>query len=208
MVEQRDLGRLAAAAGRERRVVSVLFPFTYRIDGLLRWRAVEAMGVAAGRVADQDPEFVRGVLRRLMWSLSDESGSIGWSAPEAIGEILANRPDLFGDYAPLLVSLFENLEESYFHAGILWAIGRVAAKSPDLVADACQPALAFLGNPRPQVRGLAAWCLGRLGCPGVAEPLLALRADHDELEMYQDGDLQRVTVGHLAREAVAALHSA
>lgn len=208
MVEQRDLGRLAAAAGRERRVMSVLFPLTYRIDGLLRWRAVEAMGVAAGRVADRDPEFVRGVLRRLMWSLSDESGSIGWSAPEAIGEILANRPDLFGDYAPLLVSLFENLEESYFHAGILWAIGRVAAKSPDLVADACQPALAFLGDPRPQVRGLAAWCLGRLDCPGVAEPLLALRADHDELEMYQDGDLQRVTVGQLAREAAAALHSA
>lgn len=208
MAERRDLEGLQALAGRNRRVLSALIPLTYQPDGLLRWRAVEALGLAAARVAEDDPEFVRGILRRLHWSLSDESGSIGWSAPEAMGEIVARRSDLFADYAPIVATLFDNLEEEYFHPGILWAVGRIARRSPALVREALEPALALLADPRSQVRGLAAWCLGQMARPEPIQPLRALSGDRHPVIIYREGFLLDTTVGSLAQEAVAALGSA
>ncbi len=201
----RDLEGVRALAGRERRVLSALLPLTYQPEGLVRWRALEALGVAAGRVADRDPEFVRGILRRLLWSLSDESGSIGWSAPEALGEIIASRPQLFAEFAPLVVSLFEMLEEEYFHPGVLWAIGRIASRAPDLVREALAPALAFLSDPRPQVRGMAARCLGNLGLLEATASLQGLITDESPVCLYEEGSLLNTTVGRLAQEASAQL---
>lgn len=202
LVEDRNFESLLAWADFDRRVLSRLIPYTYQPDGLLRWRAVEALGLAAGRIADRDPEFVRGILRRLLWSLSDESGGIGWSAPEAIGEIVANRPNLFADYAPIVISLFDNLEEEFFRPGIIWAIGRIAQVAPDRMRDAYQPVVAFLNDTDPQLRGLACWCLGYLGIPLAAARLSQLTNDEGQLLMYIKGDLRTVTVGSLARRAV------
>lgn len=205
LLELRNLERILAVAEADRRVLSRLLPFTYQPDGLLRWRAVEALGVAASCVAARDPEFVRGIIRRLFWSLSDESGSIGWSAPEAIGEIVANRPALFADYTPMVVSLFDNLAEEYFRPGILWAIGRIAASAPTLMRDAYDPVVPLLGDPNPQVRGLAAWCLGRLGTSEAVERLRALVNDHRPVQIYEGGFLRSATVGELARSALRNL---
>ena len=72
-----DYEAIAGLAGRKRRVLSFLTALTYDHDPLISWRAVEAMGLAAGRISDEDPEYVRVHLRRLMWLLNDESGGIG-----------------------------------------------------------------------------------------------------------------------------------
>jgi hypothetical protein len=205
LVEGRDWGVLLALADSDRKVLSRILPLTYQPDGLLRWQAVEALGLAAGRVADRDAEFVRGIIRRLIWSLNDESGGIGWSAPEAIGEILANRPKLFAEYAPIVISLFDNLEEDYFHSGIIWAISRIAQVAPELMLDAYEPVLAFLGDADPHVRGLAARCLGYLGIQQAAPRLEQLTSDGGQLLLYADGKLNPTTVGSLAREAIARL---
>ena len=201
LLDRRDLAAILALADRDRRTLSALLPLTYEPDGLQRWRAVEALGLAAGRVADRDPEFVRGIVRRLLWSLSDESGGIGWSAPEAIGEIVANRPALFAEYAPIVLSLFDTLEEDYFRPGILWAIGRIAGRASALMRPAAGQVAACLDDANPQARGLAAWCLGRLAPPGAAEALQRLFADEGPVQIYQDGVLRATTVGQLAREA-------
>ncbi len=204
-LENRDLNGIRSEAEVDRRTLSRLLPFTYQLDGLLRWRAVEALGAAAGVVADRDPEFVRGIVRRLFWSLSDESGSVGWSAPEAIGEIVANRPQLFADYAPMVVSLFENLEEAYFRPGILWAIGRIASVAPALVAEAAPMAIRLLSDRDPHVRGAAVWCLGRIAHPEAAAGLRGLLSDTNQIAIYMDGEVRATTVGGLARDALDEL---
>ncbi|MHB1416717.1 MAG: DVU0298 family protein, partial [Chloroflexota bacterium] len=162
------------------------------------WRAVEAIGLVAGTIADRDPEFVRGFVRRLLWSLSDESGAVGWSAPEAIGEIVANRPALFADYAPIVISLFDTLEEDYFIPGILWALGRIAQADPSLVREAQDRVVALLADPSPRVRGLAARCFGQMCLPDAPECLQRLFDDEGTLEVYEDGELQTTTVGQVA----------
>ncbi|MDA8219347.1 MAG: HEAT repeat domain-containing protein [Dehalococcoidales bacterium] len=201
LLARRDLPSLQALAAQDRRTLSALLPFTYQPDGLLRWRAVEAIGLVAGTIADRDPEFVRGFVRRFLWSLSDESGAVGWSAPEAVGEIVANRPALFADYAPIVMSLFDTLEEDYFVPGILWALGRIAQADPSLVREAQDCVIALLADSTPRVRGLAAWCLGQMCLPEAPEYLQSLFEDEHTLAIYEDGNLHTTTVGHLARRS-------
>ncbi|MHB1131326.1 MAG: DVU0298 family protein [Chloroflexota bacterium] len=193
---------LEALARANRRTMSRILALTYQPEGLLRWRAVEALGRTAGVVAVADAEFVRGILRRLHWSLSDESGGIGWSAPEAMGAIVAARPDLFADYALIVVSLAESLEEDYFHAGILWAIARLATAGAPQARQAEPWLRECRGDSRPLVRGLAAWGLGLLAPPDLAHLLHSLRSDQAPLEVYREGNLEQTTVAALARQAL------
>lgn len=87
-----DLPAILAAAAQQGRLFGLLLALTYDPEALFAWRAVEAIGLAAAQIVDQRPDRVRNQLRRLVWLLNDESGSIGWRAPEAIGEILYRCP--------------------------------------------------------------------------------------------------------------------
>jgi hypothetical protein len=57
------------------------------------------------------------------WSLSDESGGIGWSAPELIGEIVCADPRRFADIVPLIADVYA-IEEDVFRPGVLYAFSR------------------------------------------------------------------------------------
>jgi hypothetical protein len=87
-----------------RQAVNPLFSFFYSTNELIKWRAITAMGAVVSRLAEQDMESARVVMRRLIWNLNDESGGIGWSSPEAMGEIMARHFRLAEEYAFLLVS--------------------------------------------------------------------------------------------------------
>jgi hypothetical protein len=128
LLVQEDLAGIERLAVVERRVLSYLTALTYDAETGVADRAVLALGLAAGAVADQDPEFVRGHLRRLFWLLNDESGGIGWRAAEAIGEIIRARPDRFAEFIPNLVWLLDMAAEDAprFRPSILRGIRRVA----------------------------------------------------------------------------------
>jgi hypothetical protein len=123
-----------------RRVVNPLFSFFYNTDELVKWRAVAAMGVVVARLAHEDLESARIVMRRLMWNLNDESGGIGWGSPEAMGEIMARHDKLAKEYAFILVSYINEtgnfLEHEMLQRGVLWGLGRLAHARPELVRDA------------------------------------------------------------------------
>lgn len=186
------------------RVLSLLLGLTYSPDETVAWRAVEGLGMAAAAVAERDPEFVRGILRRLLWSLNDESGGIGWKSPQALGAIVAARPDLFREFVPPILALFE-LEEDTFRPGLLWAVGRIASRDRALVTGAAPSVLASLDHPDPTTRGHACWCAGRLGLASARPRLAALVEDAAEVPFFTHGILQRRTIGALAREALAHL---
>jgi len=203
LLQAGDDAGLLAFARRERRTLSYLTALTYDHDPALVWAAIRAFGLAAAQLAERDPDFVRQHLRRLVWLLNDESGGIGWRAPEALGAIIAARPDCFGDYIPILVSLLdmEAGDAVRFRAGYLWAIGRLAQVAPEPASQALPWVLPALDDPDPQVRGLALWCLGQFS-PLPDLPLQKLRdlaQDAAVLTIFSGDSLQSTSVAALAQ---------
>ena len=154
-----------------RAAVNPLFSCIQQGDEKVKWAAVKAMGAVVAKLADQDMEAARIIVRRLMWNLNDESGGIGWGSPEAMGEILARHRGLAGEYAHILISYIREdgnyLENQVLQEGALWAIGRVAEIYPDLVGHAVPYLLAQMDSPSSTHRGLAARALGLLGVEGL-----------------------------------------
>jgi HEAT repeat protein len=193
-------------AVRRKRVLGKLVTSTYDADPRISWRAVEALGLAASRVAEQDPEHIRQLLRQLLWLINDESGGICWRAPEAMAEILWHRPTLFADYIPIVTSLIVNLAEEdleHFRVGTLWAIGRLAVAGADHILDLIPSVTLALEDLNPQVRGMAVWCLHEIGRADLLADRPDLAADEGALDLYEDGSLKRTTVSELLRRTLS-----
>ncbi len=192
-----------------RQVINPLFSFLSATDPAVRWRAITAMGVVVARLAAKDMEGARVIMRRLMWSLNDESGGIGWGAPEAMAEIMARHDGLAREYAHILVSYVRPegnfLEHELLQRGAVWALGRLAQMRPDLIQDCIPHLLPYLESKDATVRGLAAWTMGLLRAE-TARPLLeGLLADNAEIQLYLDDKLTVRRVSDLAKQALSAL---
>lgn len=201
------LARIEQLARGERGVLGALLTLTFDRDPVVAWRAVEATGVAAARIAEDDPAHVREHLRRLFWLLTEESGGVCWRAPEAMAEIVSRRPDLFADYAPIVSHLLLEMAEEdlgHFRPGILWAIGRLGPLAADVGEDVLRAVEDALAHADAAVRGRAAWCLGRLGRLGALIRRRDLVADAGAVEMFEDGVLRVTTVGALVERALGA----
>lgn len=199
-----DFKTIVDYAGFHKRTLSFLTALTYDQESLISWRAVEALGLAASRIAVGDQEYVRGHLRRLFWMLTDESGSIGWRAPESIGEILRQQPDLFEEFIPILLNLMDAEPEDTlrFRAGWLWAMGRLAMVRPDEVRAAFSWITSSLDDSDPQIRGMAVWCIGEMEYPLPAERVRDLLSDQEKVKLYFSPDIKTIRIGDLARSLV------
>jgi hypothetical protein len=204
LLQQSEYAAITRRAERDKRVLSELIALTLSQDDLIGWRAVKALGLASARVAEDDAEFVRGILRRLQWSLNDESGSIGWRAPQAMGAIIAASPGRFGEFASIVASTLD-VDETHFYPGVLWAIGRIAEHHTVRVQFALPQIRVLLHDASPQTRGIAAWCLGRLRDLASRGALAQLAGDAAPLRVFEEDELRMRTVGELAREAIARI---
>lgn len=197
----------------EQQLLNSLFSGICRSEEVLRWHAVAAMGPVVGRLADREMEAARVVMRRFMWSLNDESGGIGWGAPEAMAEILACHQGLAEEYAHVLVSFMREdgffLEYEPLQRGLMWGLARLAAARPDLLRakGAVRYLLPYLESEDDTVRGLAARTLGLLGVGEAVEPLTVLADDQGLVRYWHDDGLVTERVCDLARKALAAIGS-
>ena len=118
------------------KVINPLFSFIQHTDEPVKWRAVRAMGRVVSHMAENNIESARIVMRRLMWSLNDESGGIGWGAPEAMGEIMAQDQRLADEYHHMLISYLDEkgnyLEYEPLRRGAVWAVNRLCSSRPDM----------------------------------------------------------------------------
>jgi HEAT repeat protein len=202
----RELEQIADLAPTRKRVLPSLVALTYDSEPIVAWRAVEAVGIAASRIAQHDPDFVREQLRRLLWLISEESGGVCWHAPQAMAEIVRLEPQLYADYIPIVASLIDNIEKEdleHFRAATLRAIGRLAPIARDHLPDVLPAVMASLRDPDPQVRGLAAWCLQQLGESEALAGDSALAADMGPVLLYEHGQLVNTTVSQIVRRVIA-----
>jgi len=198
--------------------VNALFSAICREEPMLRWRAVSCMGDAVARLAATDMEAARIVMRRFLWSLNDESGGIGWGAPESMAEVMCRHAGLADEYVHMLISYMREdgeeicqdgnyIEHPLLQRGLLWGVARLSECRPELLLErgAGNDLLAYLEAADAETRGLAALASGRLRLP-AAEPLLrALTGDAASVSFYRDGDLAAATVGAMAQSALETM---
>ena len=184
-----------------RQVVNPLFSFFYNSDELVKWHAVNAMGVVVSNLAKTDMESARVVMRRLIWNLNDESGGIGWGSPEAMGEIMASHEGLAKEYYTILISYItpdrNYIEHEILQRGVLWGIGRLAHARSHLVKDFAHLLCPYMESPDPALRGLAAWTAGLFYSKTTSRLLKRLENDQAKLTFYLDGTLEELTVTQL-----------
>ena len=192
-----------------RQVINPLFSFLVNSDEKLRWRAITAMGAVVENLARKDMESARVILRRLMWSLNDESGGIGWGAPEAMAEVMARHEGLAREYSRMLISYMDYegnfLEYEGLQRGVLWGLVRLARVRPQMVAEAGGHLQKYLESSDATIRGLAAWASGLLRIEDARPMLQLLVTDDSLLRLYIDHEFTQLRVQDLAAKALTLL---
>jgi HEAT repeat protein len=192
-----------------RQVINPLFSFLLHSDERLRWRAIAAMGAVVENLAREDMEGARVIVRRLLWSLNEESGGIGWGAPEAMAEIMARHEGLAREYSHMLVSYMDSegnfLEYEGLQRGLLWGLVRLARVRPLMVAEAGVHLQKYLESTDANIRGLAAWASGLLGVQEIRPRLQKLVKDDSLLRLCIDNEFTQVRVQDLAAKALTLL---
>ena len=116
-----------------RKVINPLISSLCSIDEKIEHRAAVAIGIVTAKLADHNIESARVIMRRLMWSLNDESGGIGWGAPEAMAEIMARNNKLADEYHKILISYSEQgknyLENEGLQKSVRRGLERLACKT-------------------------------------------------------------------------------
>ena len=191
----------------ERASVNALLSFFYHSDPLVKWRAVSAVGMVTDQLARKEIESARVIMRRLMWTLNDESGGIGWGAPEAMGDAMARNGKIAGEYHRILLSYIVEdqnyLEHEILQRGVLWGIGRLAHQYPDLCLSVAPYLNPFMDSPDPLHRGHAAWAALPLKQETNVPYLTKLIDDPATFDFYdEDYKIKEISISRLAQQAV------
>ncbi len=190
-----------------RKVINALFSFLQNTDPRIKWTSVTLMGSFVNKIANENIEDARVVMRRLMWNLNDESGGIGWGSPEAMGEILARHKQLSDEYSNILLSYVREdgnyLEHEMLQRGLLWGIGRLAQKQPGLIKDSVQYIKPYLESADAIKKGLAIWVTGMIGGEEILPVLERLKEDETEIQLYINNRLVDIQIKDLAFEAIS-----
>jgi HEAT-like repeat len=189
---------LTKLAGQDTGVAAILMQFIYDPGDILHWRAMEGLGY----VANSNPEQVKKLINRLLYLLNEDSGSTGWGAAAALGEIGRHQISLVKEIIPMFVGF---LEEPFSQEPMLWGVGRLAEVHRELLEEVLPLIVPFLTSPLPQLRALAAWGLGRGRYRLAAEAIRALIGDNRPVQIYDHGHILQTTVGEVAQEALADL---
>lgn len=175
-------------------------------------RAAAILGATVARLAQEEPEAARTVIRRFMWHMNEESGNIGWGIPDAFAECLAASPSLAETYHRILISYIMDLghddnfcDNDVLRRSCFWAVGRLAQARPDLCAMARPWLIKGLEDADSLCRGMAAWALAQLPPELMDAPALRRLAESgngDACEIYEDDRIREARVDDLARAAL------
>ncbi len=192
-------------ARKDRKLVRVLSGFLYDNEELLMWRAVTMLG----HLAVAEPELVKPIVKRLLWSLAEEASIVGWGSNQALGEIYHKNPEVAGNAGRIAAHFLDDEELSNpanrnttMLAGSIWAIGEISGSDSSLSIEMAPKLVGFLSDPEPQVRAVTAWTLGRLKYQPAAAALEALSGDDAVTEVYEDEELKRMAVKDIAALAL------
>ncbi len=192
-------------------ILNPLFSGLCAADEDLRWKSVMAFSHVIPRLADQNMEEARVVMRRFLWSLNDESGGIGWGAPEAMAAIMVKDDRIVVEYLHMIISymrgdgpeLFEDgnyLELPMLQRGLLWGIAQLCEKRREIMQknEVGPDLISYLDSKDPVVRGMAIHALICLEYEGADEQIVKCKGDNSPLSIFGEQGTIHTSVAELA----------
>ena len=199
LVQNRDADGLVVLCFDDKKTLRMLLRQLYEPDEDKRWAIANLIGEVCSRVATRKPGMVSDMLHLLFEACSD-SASSSWGAVETIGSIIAERPDIYGSFTRHLLGY---IGDPLTQAQVLWALGTIAEKRPDLIRNTSfYQLIGLLDSPDVTVKGHMLRILGRLKAKEVAGKIRALQDDPAPLTIYENGLPVRTDLGTLAKEAL------
>jgi len=199
-----DIDSLVDLCFDDRRTLRFLQRLLYEPDESARYHTAWVIGQICRRLSTREPGPVADLLHRLFEACTDSSAT-NWGMIEAIGSVIAARPDIYGAFTRHLLNFLgaESTQEQ-----VLWALGEIAETRPDLIRKTpFYSMLHFLGHRNPAVRGLMVRLMGRIGATEALFQVMGLQNDEHEICIYEYGRPVRTTVGQLADRAVELIQS-
>ncbi len=201
LLEQRDYERLLDLCEKDRHFWKELKFHLYDVDERLLWPAIEAVGRLMLQWWENGQQGkVREYIRNLFWSIKDEAGGIGWSAPHTIAEIIADIPELIDPYGSVMIA--HAFEEPPLVKGGLWGIGRLGKKVADSVEFFQDRILSSFQIEDAETLGLAAWAIGEVGFKPALPFLEKLKERSEPVRIYIKGDFYEKPLEQWAEEAI------
>ncbi|MDY6911386.1 MAG: hypothetical protein SVM79_03385, partial [Chloroflexota bacterium] len=187
-----------------RRYWKALRLYVYETEDHLRWPAVEAIARLMQHWWQQGrEENVKEYIRGLFWSLNDESGGIGWNAPQIIAETIVLVPVLLDPYGSMMID--RTMEESLLVKSGLWGIGWLGPQIYPAVEFFRDEVLRAFASDDVETLGMASWAMGTVGFAPALRYLKNLVNRREAVRIYVDGDLREKPLGEWAREAISRI---
>lgn len=185
-----DYDTITAFGLVDKAVIRQLISMSYDKEDVLCYRSIKALGLLCKALSLTQINVVRETIRKLLWSMGDESGGIGWSAPEMIAEIVRYEPHKYDDIIPVLWSY---KEEAMFRAGVVLGLLRIALVDRERASFVLADLDELLKDQNPSVRAYTA-----LLCKILGKSVdLDLAKDKEILIVYINGELRRLTVAEV-----------
>ena len=206
LLRKRDYALLLDLCDKDRSYWQAVRSHLYDLDERVRWAAVETVSkFMQRRWKSGKEEKVRQYIRTLFWSISDESGGIGWNAPQVIAEIVAHIPALIDPYGSMMIAY--SIEEPPLIKGCLWGIGRLGKSIVETVDFFREKILAVFEMADAEILGLASWAMGEVGFYPAIPFLEKLSSRSEPVTIYICGDFIDKALGDWVREALRKIKS-
>jgi hypothetical protein len=204
MVEEWDIDGLVDLTFDDFRTIRLMQRLLYDPEAAKRWQTAHVIGEVCARVSTLTPGKVSDLLHRLFESCAD-SASTNWGAVEAIGSVIARRPDIFGSFTK---HLFGFLSDEQMRPHVVWAFGTIAEESPETIRKIpVYHLFGFLNSSDPVLVGYTLRLLGRIKAREVLSQIQQMIESETEVELFEKGKPLQTTVGKLAHEAAMLIEA-
>lgn len=175
-----------------------------RPEVLIRWRAIDMLGELADVYAKDQDEVFRNIIRRFIWQMCEEGANVPWASPEVVGAMVAAVPGK--QFEEFIGPLFfhAGLNEIN-HAGLFWAVGRLATHHAEQTRQFLPDILHRLTFDDPEIRGYGVWALNKLPLPEAKPHLEKLLEDERVQNVYDQGEFRPVNIAEGAKRALSKI---
>jgi hypothetical protein len=199
LVEKGDVDSLVTICFDDKKTLRLMQRLLYDPEESRRWHVAWIIGRVTARTSTREPGPVSELLHRLFEACSD-SAATPWGMVETVGYIIAMRPDIFGAFTRHLLNY---LKEPSTRNQVLWALGEIAERRPDLIRDTpFYNLFHFLKHPEAQVRGHVVRLLGRIKASEAVLQLMELGNDQEPFTWCHEGQLVTTTIAAATAEAI------